>query len=80
MVLDDSLLNTQNYKVWITGKLEQSRERSSSLPDTLCSSYRKGSLRVTLDYGRQLYFLLPNNYPVRNYFIGKNEHGINPYK
>ena len=23
-----------------------------------CSSYRKGSLRVTLDYGRQLYFLL----------------------
>ena len=22
-----------------------------------CSSYRKGSLRVTLDYGRQLYLL-----------------------
>ena len=47
MVLDASLLNTQHYKVWIKGKVEQSREG--------CSSYRKGSLRVTLDYGRQLY-------------------------
>ena len=27
-------------------------------PTPWCSSYRKGSLRVTLDYGRQLYFLL----------------------
>ena len=26
-------------------------------PATRCSSYRKGSLRVTLDYGRQLYLL-----------------------
>ena len=25
-------------------------------PTPWCSSYRKGSLRVTLDYGRQLYF------------------------
>ena len=25
---------------------------------TPCSSYRKGNLRVTLDYGRQLYFYL----------------------
>ena len=32
MVLDASLLNTQHYKVWIKGKVEQSRERSSSLP------------------------------------------------
>ena len=29
MVLDASLLNTQHYKVWIKGKVEQSRERSS---------------------------------------------------
>ena len=35
--------------VGIKGKVEQSRERSSS--------YRKGSLQVTLDLGRQLYFL-----------------------
>ena len=27
-------------------------------PTPRCSSYRKGSLRVTLDYGRQLYFTL----------------------
>ena len=33
MVLDTSLLNTQQYKVHIKGKVEQSRERSSALPD-----------------------------------------------
>ena len=27
-------------------------------PKPWCSSYRKGSLRVTLDYGRQLYLLI----------------------
>ena len=32
MVLDASLLNTQNYKERIKGKVEQSRERSSALP------------------------------------------------
>ena len=50
MVLDVSLLNTQHYKVRIKGKVEKSRERSSA---PWCSSYRKGSLQVTLDYGRQ---------------------------
>ena len=30
MVLDTSLLNTQQYKVGIKGKVEQSRERSSA--------------------------------------------------
>ena len=35
MVLDTSLLNTQQYKVGIKGKVEQSRERSSALPYTL---------------------------------------------
>ena len=34
MVLDTSLLNTQQYKVRIKGKVEQSRERSSALPNT----------------------------------------------
>ena len=33
-VFDASLLNTQHYKVWIKGKVEQSRERSSALPYT----------------------------------------------
>ena len=34
MVLDTSFLNTQQYKVRIKGKMEQSRERSSALPHT----------------------------------------------
>ena len=31
MVLDSSLLNTQQYKLYIESKVEQSRERSSAL-------------------------------------------------
>ena len=50
------LLNTQYYKVHINDKVEQSRERSSTLPYTQCSSYWKRSLWVTLDYSHQLYF------------------------
>ena len=34
MVLDTSLLNTQQYKVRIEGKVEESKERSSALPYT----------------------------------------------
>ena len=58
MVLDASLLNTQHYKVRIKGKVEQSREGVAPSPTPWCSSYRKGSLRVTLDYGRQLTYFL----------------------
>ena len=58
MVLDTSLLNTQHYKVRIKGKVEPSREGVAPSPTSWCSSYRKGSLRVTLDYGRQLYLLI----------------------
>ena len=58
MVLDASLLNTQHYKVRIKGKVEQSREGVAPSPTHWCSSYRKGSLRVTLDYGRQLYLYI----------------------
>ena len=56
MVLDASLFNTQHYKVRIKGKVEQSMEGVAPCPTPWCSSYRKGSLWVTLDYGRQLYF------------------------
>ena len=38
MVLDASLLNTQHYKERIKGKVEQSRERSSTLPYTMVLS------------------------------------------
>ena len=34
MLLDTSLLNTQQYKVGIKDEVEQSRERSSALPYT----------------------------------------------
>ena len=36
MVLDTSLLNTQQYKVRIKGKVEKFRERSSAPPIRLC--------------------------------------------
>ena len=53
MELDTTLLNTQHYKVRFKGKVEQSWEWSSALPLHIgVVSYRKGSLRVTLDYGR----------------------------
>ena len=61
MVLDASLLSTQHYKVRIKGKVEQSREGVAPSPTHWCSSYRKGSLRVTLDYGRQLTYLYMND-------------------
>ena len=35
MVLGAALFNIQHYKVWIKGKVEQSREWSSTLPNTL---------------------------------------------
>ena len=35
MVLDTSLLNTHQYKVRIMGKVEQFKERSTALPNTL---------------------------------------------
>ena len=65
MVLDASLLNTQHYKVRIKGKVEPSREGVAPSPTSWCSSYRKGSLRVTLDYGRQLTLL---SYPGHSFF------------
>ena len=35
MIFDAVLLNIQHYKVWIKGKVEQSRERSNAFPYTL---------------------------------------------
>ena len=37
MALDTTLLNTQQYKVGIKGKVEQSRESSCALPYTSVS-------------------------------------------
>ena len=55
IVLDATLLNTQHYMARIKRKVEKSREWSTILLYTLCSSYWKGSLWITLDKGRQLY-------------------------
>ena len=70
MVLHASLLNTQHYKVQIKGKVEQPREGVAPSRTLWCSSYRKGSLRVTLDYGRQLYF----THSTIRYFIPEIKH------
>ena len=53
MVLDASLLNTQYYKVW-----SNPGNGVALFPTSQCSSYCKGSLWVTLDEGRRLYFYL----------------------
>ena len=58
MTLDTSLLNTQQYKVRINGKVEQSWERSSALPTPRCRSYWKGNHLVALEFSRQLYFTI----------------------
>ena len=74
MVLDAPLLNTQNYKVWIKGKVELSRKGVAPCPTPLCSSYRKGNLRVNLDYGRQFYLLITKKswrqHPTRHQLYG----------
>ena len=56
MVLDTSLLNTQQYKVLWRVKWSNSGKGATPSPTRRCSSYLKGSLLVTLDYGRQHYF------------------------
>ena len=52
MVVETSLLNTQHYKAYIKGKVEQSKERRSTFP--YCGHWKE-SLQVILDYSRQLY-------------------------
>ena len=51
MLLDTSLLNTQQYKVRIKGK------GVAPFPTIQCTSYWKDSILVALDYGRQLSLL-----------------------
>ena len=64
IVLDAALFNTQYYKEWITlsdiryvSMVKWSNLGKGVAPPTpRCSSYWKGSLRVALDYSRQLYY------------------------
>ena len=45
MVIDASLLNTQQYKVWIKGKVEKSRERSNGPLHLGVVAIEKGAFR-----------------------------------
>ena len=63
MVLDATLPNTQHYKVRIKVKVEQSRERSCTFPNTLVSWLLKRELQVALDYSRQLTLLFGTTTP-----------------
>ena len=57
MVLDTSLLNTQQYKVRINGKVEESRERISAIGVVPIEkgAFWSPSTTVALNYGHQLY-------------------------
>ena len=57
MVLDTALLNTQQYKVLSMVKWRYPGKGGVPSSTPGCSSYWKGRLLVTLDYGRQLYLL-----------------------
>ena len=57
MVLDTFLLNTQQYKVRIKDKVEQTREGAAPSPTPRSSSYWKESLLAAHDCGRQLLFI-----------------------
>ena len=60
MVLDSSLLNTQHYKVQIKRKWSNPGKRIVPSLKLHCSSYWKGNLWVTLNYGRPTYiFIMP---------------------
>ena len=52
IVFDVSLLDTQRYQVWIKGKVEQSRERSSALHlgVVVIEKAAFGSPSTTIDY------------------------------
>ena len=61
MLIGTSLLNTQQYKVRIEGKVEQPRERSSAPPLHFgVVAIEKGAFASPSIKGRQLYFFLFN--------------------
>ena len=62
--INTSLLNTQQYKVRIKGKVEQSREGVAPSPTPRYSSYGKGSLLVALDYSWQ--HVYPCSFQIRH--------------
>ena len=57
MVLDTSLLNTQQYKVQVNGKWSNPGKGVEPSPTLRCSSFWKESLWVAFDHDCQLYLL-----------------------
>ena len=57
MVFDALCLTLSIIRYGSRVKWSNPRKGVVPSPSPWCSSYRKGSLRVTLDYGRQLYLL-----------------------
>ena len=58
MVLDDSLLKTQHYKVRIKGKVEQSREGVAPPLHLGVVAIEKGAFGLPSTKRRQLYLLM----------------------
>ena len=56
ILFDTVLLNTHHYKVRIKGKWSDQRKEVASTSTPRYRNYSKGSLRVSFNYGRQLYF------------------------
>ena len=74
MALDASMLKTQQHKVRIEGKEEQSRERSSALPLHFgVVAIEKGAFWSPPNKGRQLYFTYLHKEQVRWVFKNATE-------
>ena len=69
MVLDAFLVNTQHYKVQVKGKWSNTGKGVALYFTLRCSSYWKGSLGVTLDYGRPTYYLHHPRHPIINPYL-----------
>ena len=66
IVLDNFLLNTQQYKVHIKSKVEQSRERNCALPFTSMWYLLKRELSSSLRLRSPSLFLLTNSFVIMN--------------
>ena len=78
MTFDSSLLNPQQYKVRIKGKVEQSRERSSALPlqrgvevieKGAFGSFQTIQFRRTTEFNCQKYFYFKLFSLVKQFFF-----------